>query len=60
MRILEQCGYVLFDVQLMTAHLAAMGAVEISRDLFLEVLHTHRDTGASWDATAARGDLLRA
>jgi leucyl/phenylalanyl-tRNA--protein transferase len=60
MRILEDVGFVLFDVQLPTAHLAAMGAVEITRDLFLEVLHTHRDAAVSWNPTAAHGDLLRA
>lgn len=60
MRILERGGFVLFDVQLPTAHLASMGAVEISRDLFLGLLRAHRDTPATWDATAARGDLLKA
>lgn len=60
MRILECGGFVLFDVQLPTAHLASMGAVEISRDLFLDLLRAHRDTPATWDPTAARGDLLKA
>jgi Leu/Phe-tRNA-protein transferase len=60
MCLLEDSGFVLFDVQLPTAHLAAMGAVEITRDLFLDVLHTHRDAATAWNATAVRGDLLRA
>ena len=60
MRILECGGFVLFDVQQPTAHLASMGAVEISRDLFLDLLRAHRDTPATWDPTAARGDLLKA
>lgn len=60
MRLLEDSGFVLFDVQLPTAHLTAMGAVEITRDLFLDVLHTHRDAATAWNATAARGDLPRA
>lgn len=59
MRIISCSGFVLFDVQLPTSHLASMGAVEISRDLFLDLLRAHRDTPAVWDATAARGDLLQ-
>ena len=60
MRILERGGFVLFDVQLPTAHLTSMGAVTVERDLFLDVLHAHRDTPATWDVTAVHGDLLRA
>jgi leucyl/phenylalanyl-tRNA---protein transferase len=60
MRIIQCSGFVLFDVQLPTSHLASMGAVEVSRDLFLDLLRAHRDTPAAWDATAARGDLLQA
>lgn len=59
MRLLEHGGFVLFDVQLPTTHLASMGAVTISRDLFLDVLHAHRDAPAVWHPTAVRGDLLR-
>lgn len=60
MRIIACSGFVLFDVQLPTAHLTSMGAIEISRDLFLDLLHAHRDAPAVWEATAARGDLLQA
>jgi leucyl/phenylalanyl-tRNA--protein transferase len=60
MRILERGGFVLFDVQLTTPHLASMGAVEISREEYLDLLRTHRDTPATWDVTVARGDLPRA
>lgn len=58
MRILEHGGFVLLDVQLPTAHLASMGAVTITRDLFLDVLHTHGEAPAMWNPTVARGDLL--
>jgi leucyl/phenylalanyl-tRNA--protein transferase len=60
MRVLERGGFVLFDVQLPTAHLTSMGAVVVERDLYLDVLHAHRDTAATWDVTAVHGDLLRA
>jgi leucyl/phenylalanyl-tRNA--protein transferase len=60
MRILERGDFVLFDVQLPTPHLMSMGAIEISRDLFLDLLRAHRDTPATWDVTAVRGDLLQA
>jgi leucyl/phenylalanyl-tRNA---protein transferase len=35
---LRKCGYVLFDVQLMTAHLRSMGAIEIPRVEYLQRL----------------------
>jgi leucyl/phenylalanyl-tRNA--protein transferase len=58
MRVLQRCGFALLDVQLPTAHLEAMGAITIDRDLFLDLVHAHRDAVVVWDATAARGDLL--
>lgn len=60
MRILEHGGFLLFDVQMPTPHLASMGATTIPRDLFLDLLADHRDGLAVWDPTVARGDLLRA
>ena len=60
MRVLEDSGFVLFDVQMPTAHLTSMGAVAISRDLFLDVLHHYRDDAVPWRTGAAAGDLLRA
>lgn len=58
MRILEAGGFVLFDVQLPTPHLTSMGAVEMPRGAFLDVLAAVRDTPCPWPVTAARGDLL--
>jgi leucyl/phenylalanyl-tRNA--protein transferase len=55
MRILERCGYDLFDVQLPTTHLEAMGAVEMTRDRYLDVLEAGLRQPAGWDVTAARG-----
>lgn len=53
-RILEQSGFRLFDVQLMTAHLQSMGALEMSRDIYLDVLHAGLRAPARWDADAVR------
>jgi leucyl/phenylalanyl-tRNA--protein transferase len=36
---LRSCGFLLFDVQMMTDHLRSMGAVEIPRDEYLRQLH---------------------
>ena len=43
---LRRCGFTLFDTQLWTPHLGSMGAVEIDRDLFLDVLASAPQ--ASW------------
>lgn len=59
MRILQHGGFGLFDVQLPTAHLASMGAVEMPRDLYLQILAANRERPATWDPTVARGDLLQ-
>ena len=39
----DEAGGVVVDVQLPTAHLASMGAVELARDVFLELLAQVRD-----------------
>ena len=41
-------GFTLFDVQLQTPHLASMGAVEISRDAFLDRLAHARGQPQRW------------
>jgi leucyl/phenylalanyl-tRNA--protein transferase len=41
-------GFVLLDVQLLTPHLASLGAVEISRDAYLARLATALATPATW------------
>ena len=35
---LNKCGFTLFDTQFLTAHLASLGAVEIERDEYIELL----------------------
>ena len=35
---LNRCGFTLFDTQFLTAHLASLGAVEIERDEYMELL----------------------
>jgi leucyl/phenylalanyl-tRNA--protein transferase len=45
---LRQCGYTLFDVQMMTEHLRSMGAVEISRSEYLQRLREAVDTKAQF------------
>lgn len=48
---LRQCGFVLFDTQFLTAHLASLGAVEIPRTAYLkrlqEALKGHAIYGSS-------------
>ena len=41
-------GYDLLDVQLLTPHLASLGAVEIARDAYLERLARARDRVVTW------------
>lgn len=56
MRVLRRSGYDLFDVQLPTPHLASMGAVDMPRRDYLDLLDRGLDAPAGWDATAARDD----
>ncbi|HEX6257431.1 MAG TPA: leucyl/phenylalanyl-tRNA--protein transferase [Euzebyales bacterium] len=55
MRILEHGGYDMFDVQLPTDHLRSMGAVDLARDAYLDLLAAGLNDPARWDATAAPG-----
>lgn len=57
MRVLGRSGYDLFDVQLPTPHLVSMGAVEMPRRAYLDLLDRGLDAPAVWDVTAARDDL---
>jgi leucyl/phenylalanyl-tRNA--protein transferase len=41
-------GFALLDVQLLTPHLASLGAVEISRARYLERLATALASPATW------------
>jgi leucyl/phenylalanyl-tRNA--protein transferase len=56
MRVLERGGFNLFDVQLPTPHLTSMGAVELPRDAFLDILAAGHGLPARWDPTVARDD----
>ena len=40
---LHEAGGALVDVQLVTDHLSSLGAVPVSRGIFLELLHELRD-----------------
>ncbi len=46
---LEACAFTLFDVQLMTAHLSSMGAVEIPRDEYLRRLAAATELDVAFD-----------
>lgn len=52
MRILTAGGYDLFDVQLPTPHLRSMGAVEMGRGLYLDVLSAGLRRPGTWQPTA--------
>jgi leucyl/phenylalanyl-tRNA--protein transferase len=56
MRVLERGGFGLFDVQLPTPHLTSMGAVELPRDAYLDILAAGHGRPARWDPTVARDD----
>jgi leucyl/phenylalanyl-tRNA--protein transferase len=45
---LRACGFVLFDVQMMTAHLRSMGAIEIPRVDYLQRLRSAVTTATSF------------
>lgn len=51
-RRLVEAGGVLIDVQLVTPHLASLGATEIARDDFLGRLAAHRDDDVVLDASS--------
>ncbi len=51
MRILDACEYDLFDVQMPTAHLTTMGAVDIPRATYLDILAAGLDRPAGWAPT---------
>ena len=46
-------GFTLFDVQLLTPHLATLGAVAVERDTFLRLLHSA--PAATWPADPSAG-----
>lgn len=48
MRRIERGGFSLFDVQLPTPHLTSMGAVDMPRDDFLDLLRAVRDQPPRW------------
>ena len=48
-RHLRACGYELLDVQFLTPHLAAMGAVEITRSEYLAQLAVAIQSDTSWE-----------
>ena len=49
---LRHSGFTLFDTQFLTAHLASLGAVEIPRDAFLDILKTNLPEPLNWTALA--------
>jgi leucyl/phenylalanyl-tRNA--protein transferase len=57
MRILAAGGFELFDVQLQTPHLRSMGAVDIARDLYLDMLTAGLQLPGEWDGSVAGEDL---
>ena len=50
---LRICGFTLFDTQFITAHLATLGAIEISRATYRKALQNALKIDASFDANAA-------
>jgi leucyl/phenylalanyl-tRNA--protein transferase len=53
---LLQWGYVLIDCQVYTPHLASLGAEEIPRRQFIDILKAHRDQPVSLRAWKALGE----
>lgn len=47
---LKEWGYVLVDAQVPTEHLKSLGAIEVYRDYFLQILYENRDKEVSKDA----------
>ncbi|WP_205689481.1 leucyl/phenylalanyl-tRNA--protein transferase [Aurantiacibacter odishensis] len=58
--LLKRAGFVLLDCQFMTGHLASMGAVEISRDQYQEMLARACDKQALSSLPQAHAALLQA
>ncbi|GAA5049508.1 leucyl/phenylalanyl-tRNA--protein transferase [Erythrobacter westpacificensis] len=58
--LLKRAGFVLLDCQFMTGHLASMGAVEISRDQYQEMLARACDRQALSSLPQAHAALLQA
>lgn len=56
MRVLAAGGFDLFDVQLPTPHLRSMGAVEMDRDQYLDLLAEGLEQRAVWDPAVAGDD----
>ena len=55
---LAEAGAALLDVQLVTPHLQSLGAVELPRDRFLELLTEHRDRICRLPTVRGRVDRL--
>ena len=47
---LKEWGYAFIDAQVPTAHLKSLGAIEVYRDYFLELLYANRDKEVSAEA----------
>ncbi|MBW3605453.1 MAG: leucyl/phenylalanyl-tRNA--protein transferase [Actinobacteria bacterium] len=58
MRVLSVGRYDLFDVQLPTAHLRSMGAVDMTRSAYLDLLGAGLPQPARWDPAAAESSML--
>lgn len=58
--LLKRAGFMLLDCQFMTGHLASMGAVEISRDQYQEMLARACDAEALSSLPQAHAALLQA
>jgi len=52
---LKEWGYTFVDAQVPTEHLKSLGAIEVYRDFFLELLYKNRDLSVSDDAWKVYG-----
>jgi len=56
---LKEWGYTMVDAQVPTAHLKSLGAIEVYRDYFLELLYKNRDISVSDDAWKIYGSITQ-
>jgi len=54
---LKEWGYAFVDAQVPTEHLKSLGAIEVYRDYFLELLHANRDLSVADDAWKVYGPI---
>jgi len=54
---LKEWGFKFVDAQVPTEHLKSLGAIEVYRDYFLEMLHQNRDLSVAEDAWKVYGAI---